>query len=1200
MNKHESISVYDYDRIKLCDLYDSNNDLIGQAYDITVTKNIDGTHALEFKLPYIINSGHVGPIINAARYGEGIYGSSKYGIVPYKFDNNNFRWDYLKSDFLIRYTCDNKNIWFVASKPQKCKTNKTIYGLVSCNGFESLLKTRGIYKTFDDTNGIGTIGYIMGQILSGTGWTYNSNASDTILEKDGTTEKVRSLKSDGKKGVIDLITAACNLFQVRPIYDTDNLTVTIKSMNNRIQVLEGEIGRNLSAISEKKDASNIATRIYIEGEYGDYGYVGIDDVKVDSNGNIDPNGTEWGLPFLVNFDYYRKLGVFKQRHETALATYLTNIRAKKKQINQKGAERIVCEDTINELIGQCKLVVYYKSNGYNTPEYIYGDMTDEQQQLNEGDEVVILNNNMTCNYTTWPSNPSSVMSSAYGVAKFVTKASGKIGSAEVQIESKQKTIESIQRKINALPSTSPKIAEYQSEINNLQTEINNIRTNSLYGMIHSVMKSDGYLYDLKTLDDAIDNLNAQQDDIESDFIVAMGFMLRDGYWNNTNYVPGQEELLYADGLDMSVEMGKPAVEYTFNFLRVAEDFDIPIEDFQINAIIKVYDPELQIDDKMFIKTIVYGVDNKSLGKIDVSNQDITLTGNDLGSLLSRMSQLADLIDQKNSLYDRAKAINASGGLFTKRLEGQIDVLKTQLLSTVSNWYTDENGNIIFVAADESSAMMLCGAGFMIANSKDDQNNWNWRTFGTGSGFTADEIVAGFISAERIEAGSIGAEKLDPGVGDTLVITNNPAITGINAQIALLPDSIQQTVSQNMAPEFSTSTAYSPGDIVSYKGKIYKFTVAHSAGEWNASHVSEINIADGLIADTDNKLASYSTTTQTASQISSSIANALKDYSTTTQTASTISSSITNALKDYSTTTQTASTISSSITNALKDYSTTTQTATAISTSISSALGNYSTTTQTNTLISNYVTNNAYGKKSGVSINANQVKIESGSTYLLLSHNGMTFSGGNASLNTPDGKTININGFTLSRTKNYQNIYYYEMDIWNDSKHYFTLHSDTTLTSFSSYGYFVLNPNNQSNYSLRIKYDPNETSVCLYGDNLILGNADSASYHILSIRADYIYWYYHCGQVSSRDIKHNIRDMENVSQKISALNPVRFVYDADVNEEEQVGLIYEDVVNIIPEICFEQNGEKAIDYIKLVPFLLKEVQRLQNEIEELRR
>ena len=732
MSKHESIGVYDYDRIKLCDLYDSHNDLIGQAYDITVTQKIDGTHTLEFKIPYIINSGHTGPNGNAARYGEGVFGSSKYGIAAYQFDNNNFRWDYLKSDFLIRYTCDNKNIWFVASKPQKNKADKKIYGIVICNGFESLLKTRSIYKTFDDSNGIGNIGYIMTQILAGTGWTYNSSGSDTILEKDGTTEKIRSLKDDGKKGAIDLITATCNLFQARPVYDTDNLTVTIKAMNNRDQILEGEIGKNLSTLSEKKDSSNIATRVYIEGEYGDYGYVGIDDVKVDSNGNIDPNGTEWGLPFLINFDYYRELGIFKQTHETALATYLTNIRAKKKQIRQNGAERIACEDTINELIGQCKLVVYYKSHGYTTPEYVYGDMTAEQQSLSVGNEVVILNNNLTCTYTTWPSNPSSVMASAYGVAKFVTKAAGKIGSAEVQIESKEKTIESIQRKINALPSTSPKIAEYQSEISNLQTEINNIRVNSLYGMMHSLMKSDGYLYNLKTINNAIDNLNAQQDDIEADFIVAMGFMLRDGYWSNTNYVPGQENFLYADGQDMSREMGKPSTEYMFNFIRVAEDFDVPMEDIQINAIMKIYDPELKINEKMYIKSIMYGVDNKSLGKIEVSNQDITLTGNDLGSLLSRMSQLADLIDQKNAMYDRAKAISADGSFFAKRLEGEIDVLKTKLLSTVSNWYTDESGNIIFVAADESSAMMLCGAGFMIANSKDDQNNWNWRTFGSGA------------------------------------------------------------------------------------------------------------------------------------------------------------------------------------------------------------------------------------------------------------------------------------------------------------------------------------------------------------------------------------------------------------------------------------------------------------------------------------
>ena len=47
----------------------------------------------------------------------------------------------------------------------------------------------------------------------------------------------------------------------------------------------------------------MGTRLYVEGEYGDNGYVGIDDV----------NPT--GLPFLLNFDYYRELGVFTEKHE---------------------------------------------------------------------------------------------------------------------------------------------------------------------------------------------------------------------------------------------------------------------------------------------------------------------------------------------------------------------------------------------------------------------------------------------------------------------------------------------------------------------------------------------------------------------------------------------------------------------------------------------------------------------------------------------------------------------------------------------------------------------------------------------------------------------------------------------------------------------------------------------------------------------
>lgn len=43
---------------------------------------------------------------------------------------------------------------------------------------------------------------------------------------------------------------------------------------------------------------------------------------------------------------------------------------------------------------------------------------------------------------------------------------------------------------------------------------------------------------------------AEQKSIEADFAIAMGDMLRDGYWTNDNYIVGQEQYLYNDALDV--------------------------------------------------------------------------------------------------------------------------------------------------------------------------------------------------------------------------------------------------------------------------------------------------------------------------------------------------------------------------------------------------------------------------------------------------------------------------------------------------------------------------------------------------------------------------------------------------------------------------------------------------------------------------
>lgn len=72
-------------------------------------------------------------------------------------------------------------------------------------------------------------------------------------------------------------------------------------------------------------------------------------------------------------------------------------------------------------------------------------------------------------------------------------------------------------------------------------------------------------------------------------------------------------------------------------------------------------------------------------------------------------------------------------------------------------------------------MQLCGEGFMIASSRNDDGSWDWRTFGTGEGFTADLIVTGFLSADRIQARSITANHLSADVGQSLDLSSNSSI-----------------------------------------------------------------------------------------------------------------------------------------------------------------------------------------------------------------------------------------------------------------------------------------------------------------------------------------------------------------------------------------------------------------------------------------
>ena len=523
MKDRINISVYDYDRVKLCDLYDSEIELRGQAFNITRRREMkDGSQTLTFSMPFVIemkNGKSFNGGLDASKYGRARYGRNKFGAAtgPGEYPNGiaNFRWDFIQSEYLIRFCRNDQAEWYVIDKPSRIKKSG-IYGTISCSDMSALLKTRNVYLTFDDENGIGNVSYIMNQILNGTGWTLGH--VDSLIER-GTesdpVERVRSMKCDGKKGALGLITTACNLFQCRPEFDTDQMKVNIYSLNNRKQILEAEVGKNLNTLSVNFDSSDICTRLYVEGEYGDYGYVGIDDV----------NPT--GLSYLFNFDYYRSIGVFKQAHETALTTYLTNISSIKSQISANEVLLIDAEDDANIVIGQCKMVFYDEAVSLTTPKYIYGSPTTAQMALNVGDEVVVVNVNGRFRYATIETTARALIQTGdYGIAKFITKAAGTLGAKEVYIEAKEKTIAQLENKI-AHTTRQDKIDAYQAEIDAIALSIAEVYAGTeddpgLYELMDDVMKSDGLLYEISHYEGNKAVLLAQQDDIEATFIAAMG------------------------------------------------------------------------------------------------------------------------------------------------------------------------------------------------------------------------------------------------------------------------------------------------------------------------------------------------------------------------------------------------------------------------------------------------------------------------------------------------------------------------------------------------------------------------------------------------------------------------------------------------------------------------------------------------------
>lgn len=85
--------------------------------------------------------------------------------------------------------------------------------------------------------------------------------------------------------------------------------------------------------------------------------------------------------------------------------------------------------------------------------------------------------------------------------------------------------------------------------------------------------------------------------------------------------------------------------------------------------------------------------------------------------------------------------------------------------------------------------------------------------------------------------------------------------------------------------------------------------------------------------------------------------------------------------------------------------------------------------------------------------------------------------------------------------------------------------------------------------------------------------------------------------SSKAVKHDIKEIDIISSKLYQLRPVSFIYNDDKSNKTQFGLIAEDVKKLYPEVVIEMSDDQiGIDYTKLIPIMIKEIQNLKELID----
>lgn len=166
--------------------------------------------------------------------------------------------------------------------------------------------------------------------------------------------------------------------------------------------------------------------------------------------------------------------------------------------------------------------------------------------------------------------------------------------------------------------------------------------------------------EIQATEKQIASLNSDVSEAEDVFAAEMGMMLKEGYWSDDKYITGQEDALYSDALEISRQMAYPQAEWVADIRDISWKEGYEGEALRLNQLLRIYDETTGLKAMAFIDKQEIHPRREWDNKITISTDELGLAGKSLDSILTRVTDMAEMLRRKASIYDRSEAISGSG------------------------------------------------------------------------------------------------------------------------------------------------------------------------------------------------------------------------------------------------------------------------------------------------------------------------------------------------------------------------------------------------------------------------------------------------------------------------------------------------------------------------------------------------------------